>query len=536
MDAAKKQKLIKALLISFGVVAILLVAGVVAVVISAKAFAAGDTIADGVSVAGVDVSGLTQASAVERLESQWISTLPEAVELSYGGKTGASSAVSQSSTNPEKVADDESAPTTGDDASANEDDARNVSVKLTRENLGVTLQLQQATAAAYRVAREGSVWQQLSTQIALRRTGVDIPVSSVIDQPTLRDSIEGLTDTVNQDPVDAEVSLHGNDVNVTPGQTGRSLDVDASVEKLTKLLVDPKLERAALVVKTREPAITQDMLAHLETVLSSYSTPFNPGKVDRTHNLRLAMGFINKTVLKPGEEFSMNSIVGPRVSEKGYKDAPIFLSGEVKPSTGGGVCQVATTLYNAALFANLKMLERHHHSRPVDYAPVGRDATVYYGQLDLRFRNSLQHPILIIGYIEGSRLYAKIIGSKSDYYSVALLQSGLATIPFKEKEIPDPELELDKKEVEKEGRVGKKATITQVVKKDGKEVERTVIHTDVYAPQTKVIRVGTKKPEVPVKPEDAAATKPGAGKKPSDKPVPGGITPARKPAPRNGDD
>lgn len=262
------------------------------------------------------------------------------------------------------------------------------------------------------------------------------------------------------------------------------------------------------------------MVAGFQTVLARYSTPFNPGREQRTHNLRLAMGMVNQKVVRPGERFSANAVIGERLEEKGYKSAPIFLEGEVVPSTGGGVCQVASTLYNAALLANLQVNERHHHSRPVDYCPSGRDATLYYGQYDLKFTNTLKHPILIFGWIEGSRLHAAIIGHNDDKYEVELIRSDISTIGYQTKEVADPELEEGKREVEKPGRSGAKATLTRVVKKDGKEIARKVLHHDTYAPQTEVVRVGTKKPEP--KPEDE--DKPAVG--PNGKPLPPGDKPA----------
>ncbi len=530
MDAAKKKRLTRILLVVVIALAVLIVAGGLFIVMAVQSTSQSERIVEGVTIAGVDVGGLSQAEAVEKLHTQWVPALPEEIKLSYG-TVGADEKVPVATPD---AAEEGKGPDAADTATATE---KGESISLPPEELGATLQLEKAAAEAYRIGREGGLWQQIATQIRLRRYGVDAPVRCHVDETVLRSALVSLTEKVDRKPKDAVVEVEGDEVHVVPGEVGRVLDVDESQKALAEQLQNPLLKEAQLVVSTQQPAITRDMLENFETVLSSYSTPFNPGKVQRTHNLRLAISIVNKTVVRPGEEFSLNKIVGPRLTERGYRDAPIFMEGEVVPSTGGGVCQVATTIYNAALLANLKVTERHHHSRPVDYAPSGRDATVYYGQLDLKFINTLKHPLLLIGYAADARLHVKIIGKRSDKYEVELVRSGVSSIGFSIKEQPDPELEEGKKEVEKPGRSGARVTLTQVVKKDGKEISRQVLHSDGYPPQTKVVRVGTKKPEE--KPEETGveaggvtppAEKPGSEKPSSLQPAPAKPGPA-KPTP-----
>jgi len=287
------------------------------------------------------------------------------------------------------------------------------------------------------------------------------------------------------------------------------------MQAIRNALADPAATEVAAVVETREPAVTAEDLSHIEVVLGSYSTPYNAGRADRTHNLRLAVGKINKTVLHPGEEFSFNRIVGERGIEAGYREAPIFIEGEVRPSTGGGICQIATTTYNAALLANLGMIERHHHSRPVDYTPTGRDATVYWGQYDLRFRNSLAHPVLILGSVGSSEVTISILGSRADDAKVEITREGLTRVPHDTKEQADPELEKDKREIEKPGRDGWRVTVYRTATRGGEVIRQETLHTDYYAPQTEAVRVGTKPPEQPAAP----ATPPAPGARPTPRPA-----------------
>lgn len=117
---------------------------------------------------------------------------------------------------------------------------------------------------------------------------------------------------------------------------------------------------------------------------------------DRTTNLRIASKAIDGTVLAPGETFSFNKIVGKRTSQKGYKKAHVFNGpNSTSMGIGGGVCQVASTIFNTVLFSNLKIVERHQHSQRVSYVPLGRDAAIYWPSQDLQFKNNTDYPIKI---------------------------------------------------------------------------------------------------------------------------------------------
>ena len=132
----------------------------------------------------------------------------------------------------------------------------------------------------------------------------------------------------------------------------------------------------------------------LNGLITTSTTRYQPD-TDRASNVELAAASINGTVLQPGETFSYNKVVGPRTSERGYKIAPVYINGEHSEGLGGGVCQVSSTIYAGLKYAGLKATERHEHSLPVNYLPSGYDATVAYGSLDLKFKNTFDKPIVI---------------------------------------------------------------------------------------------------------------------------------------------
>lgn len=143
--------------------------------------------------------------------------------------------------------------------------------------------------------------------------------------------------------------------------------------------------RVALYQKGQEPK---------EGVLGSHTTYYDPTE-SRATNVELAASRINGMVLKPGQKFSYSDSVGNRTRENGYVEGPMFVGGKEVPGVGGGICQVSTNLYAAMLFAGIQPTEHHYHGLPVDYAPVGLDATIAKGVYDLRFKNTFDFDIVI---------------------------------------------------------------------------------------------------------------------------------------------
>jgi len=134
-----------------------------------------------------------------------------------------------------------------------------------------------------------------------------------------------------------------------------------------------------------------------------YSTDFDKGMKNRNENLRIACGVIDGVVLQVGETFSFNEHIGLATKEKGYLPAKIFINGKETEGLGGGICQLSSTLYNAAELSGMTIVERHPHSRRVYYVPKGRDAATAYGGVDLKFRNDLKHPVRIKAVAENGK-------------------------------------------------------------------------------------------------------------------------------------
>ena len=194
--------------------------------------------------------------------------------------------------------------------------------------------------------------------------------------------------------------------------------------------------------------------AGIDTLLSRFSTHFNSGKFDRTHNLTLAARALNGVILKPGQRFSYNDIVGPRAMGRGFRNAIIFVKGKQEPGLGGGICQVSSTLYNTVLLAGLKVIERSHHSRTVVYVPPGRDATVAYGLRDFRFVNSNSSPICVMSGVAGSRLTIDIYGSAADKKDISITTSESRRVPAGREIVVDDSLRPGQRKIIEKGSSG----------------------------------------------------------------------------------
>ena len=145
-------------------------------------------------------------------------------------------------------------------------------------------------------------------------------------------------------------------------------------------------------------------------LMAAYRTVLKDPLPREEYNVHLAARYICGTVLQPGEVFSQNKRAGPYTPERGYKKGPTYAGTKYIETDGGGVCKVASTLYNVAVMADLKIVERHNHGMPVPYVPYGQDATVSYGVKDFRFQNDTEHPILIWAKGYDNELYIAFYG------------------------------------------------------------------------------------------------------------------------------
>lgn len=271
--------------------------------------------------------------------------------------------------------------------------------------------------------------------------------------------------------------------------------VDFDLEKAKEMLKEDK-DEYEIELKITKPKITTDKLGTeaFPDLLSSFSTRYDASNVPRTTNLKLAMKKLDGVVVKPEETFSYNKTLGKRTAEAGYKEAGGYAGGKVVQTLAGGICQISSTLYDAVVYANLEIVERHNHMFLAGYVGAGKDATVVYGSLDLKFKNTRSYPIMIKTTIGNGIAKIDIFGIKEEVeYEVEISTNILSYTTYKVIYEQDNSLKAGKEKVSQNGMNGCKSITYKILKLNGNEVSRSVLSSDSYDPMNKIVRVGPKK-------------------------------------------
>ena len=237
-----------------------------------------------------------------------------------------------------------------------------------------------------------------------------LDIATVIEKPS-EINIDKIYEEIYKEPVDAYYTQ--DPYAVFPSENG--MDFAISLDEAKAMLEEPK-DEYVIPLKILYPNVTTNMIGTeaFPDLLSTYSTKYSTRDKDRTTNLQLAANKINGTVLMPGEIFSYNQVVGERTIAAGYKEAPIYVSGEVVDGLGGGICQITSTLYNAVLYANLGIVSRSNHQFVPSYVTASRDATVVYGAIDFKFKNTRDYPIKITCSVSNGIATFNIYGLRND--------------------------------------------------------------------------------------------------------------------------
>ncbi len=201
-----------------------------------------------------------------------------------------------------------------------------------------------------------------------------------------------------RDPVDASFRVKGKRVRVVPARPGTQVAVRKAAGAILAVATMDGGSRAAAIGLTKRQAVLTTREARALGIrhrISTFTTEMGPSSSNRIWNVQLLGRYLDGTILKPGQKFSFNKVMGPRTPERGFREGMMIFGGVLIPSIGGGVCQTATTIFNAAFEAGLPISKRKNHSFYISHYPTGRDAAVSWGGPDLVFKNDLDHAILI---------------------------------------------------------------------------------------------------------------------------------------------
>ena len=360
------------------------------------------------------------------------------------------------------------------------------------KDVGFSIDIDRTEAAIWNYGRVGSWWDRIRSIRAASTTVQNLPYRIIFDELKLDAIVLNWKGHIDKQPRNATVSLAtGGVVPETPGLRLMEAELKST---LLRALHRSDIDYVAMPVVSVEPKVTVVSLrqAGIVVLQSVYSTRFNTEDEKRSTNVRLAAEKINGQLLQPGQTFSFNETVGPRDKVSGFQEAMEFFDGELVPGIGGGVCQVSSTLYNAALLANLDIKERLNHVKPLGYISLGRDATVAYGVLDFKFVNTSNSPVMLVCEVRGDTLYAAVFGREKIKETIEIYITEVKEIPPVTVKKPDPELLVGETKIENKGAPGYDLKVYRVVSTGGKVIKREFLSKDQYMAENIIIKVGIK--------------------------------------------
>ncbi len=304
---------------------------------------------------------------------------------------------------------------------------------------------------------------------------------------------------LDREPRSAAFELDGSGrIHIAPSGAGRELKVEPSEARLLAASLNPTARISRLSVSMTAPRITTETAKGMGItgVVSSYTTSYG-GDPNRIHNVQLVANLIDDHLIAPGEVFSFNETTGDRNASQGFLEAPVIINGELKTGLGGGVCQVSTTVFNAAFAAGLSIEERTNHALYISHYPTGRDATVNYPDTDLKFTNDTGHWLWIRTFVDSSSLTVNLYGTPVDR-KVDIETSDLETVgEIPVKEVPDPDSYVGEEWVEFSGEPARTVSVRRIVYDANGKLMYDTTWDSSYVAEPKIVHVGTKPvPEV----------------------------------------
>ena len=372
----------------------------------------------------------------------------------------------------------------------------NEGAQVTAEQMGYTSDYETVLSSAWNAGRQGSLVERYN-RIALR---MESPSSYSVSRSMYTDEVvrafaSRLAEQIDAEAQDAHLlsfDFGSQSFQYEQEKEGRVLNQEALVASIEQALQSGG-GQIAMEVTAVQPQVTLENVSAQYGMISSAVTNASSSSSNRLSNISLAISLINGTCLEPGETFSFNKTVGERTTARGFKTAPAYSSGEVTQEVGGGICQVSTTLFNAAVKANLTINERHAHSLTVSYVDAGKDAAVDWGNKDLRFTNSTGENVYICCYLsDDKRVHFGVFGKLlSDGMTITLESKKTGDIDFETEYRVNFTMASGSSKVVQNGKKGSSAVTYKVYwDANGNEISREQLCKSNYRATKEIIEYG----------------------------------------------
>ncbi len=441
----------KGMKIGIGIIIILLVVAIALSIVMVS----GEKIHSNITINGIDVGGLTPSQAESVLTEKLESTIDRSViKLKFREKVW----------------------------------------ELEYRDANFRYEYTDAATKAYDIGHRGNFFKRVKDVIETQLNRQDIKLNYSYDTQYIRSRLEEISKEVGQEAKDASIILKEQGFVITDEAEGRALDINKSYDLIKAQLEKVATEDVELVIDVVQPEIKRADLENIKDKLGEYSTKFNAADVDRTHNIKIATSSASHLLVRPGEVFSLNKSMGPRLAKFGYKEAKVIINNELVPGIGGGVCQVSSTLYNAVLLSNMGIVERRSHALPSSYIPLGRDATISENYIDFKFQNTSKYPIYIYGEVHGSWVKFSIYGKNENPGRTVKIRTEVVKKTEPQiKIIEDPTLPEGTEIEEKKAYTGYVVKSYRTVLENGKVISVEELPLSNYRVVNGVKRVGTMK-------------------------------------------
>ena len=419
----------------------------------------GRTIANGVYIGDIDVSGMTVSDAGAALNAYFDKLAGAEITLSAGeGKT----------------------------------------LTITGDDLGISWKNPQVVEEAYSLGHKGNIIQRYKALKDLEKNGHRFEIEYGFSEEHLDEIVADKCSSFNQNKVNFGLTKTADGFTVSQGQSGYLVDVEESKAAIKNFVSGGwNGDNATITLSVKEdvPLGSEEELSKVKDVLGTYTTSYKTSGASRSANVANGCSLINGATIYPGEEFSVLDTITPFTEANGYFPAGSYLNGIVVESIGGGICQVSTTLYNAVLLAELEVTERHCHSMIVTYVSPSADAAIAEsGGKNFKFVNNTEYPIYIEGYTTSDKhITFTIYGveTRDASRNITFKSEVLETTPASEDQFMTDSSQALGYVGTQSAHIGYKAQLRKVVTENGVEVSNEVINSSTYKMVPKIITVGT---------------------------------------------
>ena len=361
-----------------------------------------------------------------------------------------------------------------------------------KEDIDVDYNVDDLIETAYGIGRNEGIISNIKT-IGNLRLGKKIILDYRItyDEKKLNKYLMELNKKIYKKPKNATIRINNGQIIITKEKNGYKLNKDKLKNTLVEKIVNMDCSEEIIPIITIKPVYLYEDLSKIDTVLGRFETYFNSQNYNRSTNIKLAASATTNILLNQGEVFSFNSNIQNSDIGKYLKEAPVIINGKSEKGRGGGMCQVSSTIYNAALYSGMSIISVRNHSIPSPYIEKGRDATVSGGIIDLKFKNNYKTPVYIYNQVMGNKIVCTIYGNKRDKQDIEIITEITDEINNRIITKNSEKYDLGVKTIEQEGRKGYKVKTYRVYKNDfGNKSE--YIGESYYPPQDKIIIYGTR--------------------------------------------